>query len=193
MSLKKLDINKSIERELAEPKVPGKKPVPGQSASSDEEKKCEDSEITGANAALDSFLSEYSETEEECQPVPDPDEAEAPEEKDAKVTAQDFPESAQEKTSDDFTGQSHENEAVLKEYNLLPNILPGISGDVVLENLGQPDELFEWYTGQIRLKYGEAWVIIENSVVTCLFNHQKYEKFWGRKKYESFAPEAIIR
>ncbi len=216
MSPKKLDIHKSIERELAEPKVPGKKPVPGQPATSKIEKLSKDSEKMEIHAGPDSFSGECEETENVNQPVTERDDPEVAEEKNTGDAAPDFLGSAQEKTDNDLSNQSAENEIVLKDLydlpeqenqtddadkksisdtndDLLPDILPGMSDDDVLEKLGQPDESFVWYTGQSRLKYGDVWVVIENNAVTCLVGDEKYEKFWGRKKYESYAPEAIIR
>lgn len=76
---------------------------------------------------------------------------------------------------------------------IVKNIELGMTPDEVIKVAGEPDSMIEWYTGNIKLKYDNVWVVIENGGVTCLVHTQHFNKYWGRNNYHMRSPEAIIK
>ncbi|MGB2763299.1 MAG: hypothetical protein WBC02_04325 [Candidatus Aminicenantaceae bacterium] len=73
------------------------------------------------------------------------------------------------------------------------NIEIGMTTDKVIEVMGKPREIFEWYSGNLKLNYSDLWVVIENGAVTCLVLSKDFEKYWGKSDYHTRNPEAIIK
>ena len=73
------------------------------------------------------------------------------------------------------------------------NIEIGMTTDKVIEVMGKPREIFEWYSGNLKLNYSDIWVVIENGAVTCLVLSKDFEKYWGKSDYQTRNPGAIIK
>lgn len=73
------------------------------------------------------------------------------------------------------------------------NIKIGMPTDKVIEVIGKPREIFEWYSGNLKLNYSDLWVVIENGAVTCLVLSKDFEKYWGKSDYLARNPGAIIK
>jgi len=77
--------------------------------------------------------------------------------------------------------------------SFVENIKIGMTQDEVIGVIGKPRAAFEWYSGNLKLNYGDLWVVIENGAVTCLVLAKHFEKYWGRNDYQSRNPGAIIK
>lgn len=69
----------------------------------------------------------------------------------------------------------------------------GMTSEEVMRVAGNPDSTFEWYSGNLKYKYGNLWVVIEDEVVTCLVQAKHFEKYWGRSDYKKRNPSAIYK
>jgi hypothetical protein len=73
------------------------------------------------------------------------------------------------------------------------NIELGMTPDEVIKVAGKPRYIIEWYTGNLKYNYGNAWVVMENGAVTCLVRSEHFEEYWGKNDYERENPGAIIK
>jgi hypothetical protein len=69
----------------------------------------------------------------------------------------------------------------------------GMTPDEVIKIAGTPRYIVEWYSGNLKYNYGNAWVVIENGGVTCLVRSKHFEEYWGRNDYQRENPGAIIK
>lgn len=69
----------------------------------------------------------------------------------------------------------------------------GMTPEEVMRVAGNPDSIIEWYSGNLKYKYGNLWVVIEDEVVTCLVQSKHFEKYWGRSDYKKRNPSAIYK
>jgi len=189
MAEKKLNILKAIERELAEPKVVGGK------------KKCIN-KATSPEIVVPAPVIIKSEVLPEVESQPEEMKIANVEEHQSANTVKSHNLFADKESGGsfissetDFSAQeqsSNDSEAEI-DWELVEKIPIGISSEELLEIRSESDDIFIWYKGQERYKYGGFWVVIENDVVTCLVKAEDYEKFRGRAKYLNFKPEAIIK
>jgi hypothetical protein len=73
------------------------------------------------------------------------------------------------------------------------NIELGMTEDEVIKAAGKPSFTFEWYSGNLKYKYGNVWVVFENGLVTCLVRAKHFEKYWSRHDYQDRNPKALIK
>lgn len=69
----------------------------------------------------------------------------------------------------------------------------GMTPEEVMRAAGNPDSIIEWYSGNLKYKYGNLWVVIEDDVVTCLVQAKDFEKYWGRSDYKKRNPSALYK
>ena len=105
-----------------------------------------------------------------------------------------------ENTDEEKVKNSQSFEVRLKRKLDVENIKPdvknvqlGMTADEVIKVAGRPRYIIEWYTGNLKYNYGNAWVIIENGAVTCLVRSKHFEEYWGKSDYERENPKAIIK
>jgi hypothetical protein len=79
------------------------------------------------------------------------------------------------------------------ERLILENVKLGMTPEEVIEAAGNPDSAFEWYSGNLKYKYGSLWVVIENGAVTCIVHAKYFEKYWGKSDYQNRNPMAIYK
>lgn len=73
------------------------------------------------------------------------------------------------------------------------NVELGMTQDEVIKVAGKPSLTFEWYSGNLKFKYGNVWVIFENGIVSCLVRAKHFEKYWSRRDYQNRNPKALIK
>lgn len=73
------------------------------------------------------------------------------------------------------------------------NIELGMTEDEVIKVAGKPSLTIEWYSGNLKYKYGNVWVVFENELVTCLVRAKHFEKYWSRHDYQDRNPKALIK
>ncbi len=73
------------------------------------------------------------------------------------------------------------------------NVELGMTEDDVIKVTGKPSLTIEWYSGNLKYKYGNVWVVFENGLVTCLVRAKHFEKYWSRQDYQSRNPKAMIK
>ena len=83
---------------------------------------------------------------------------------------------------------AEENEKFIGE-----NVNIGMTPEEVIRVAGNPNSTFEWYSGNLKYKYGSLWVVIEDGLVTCLVHAKHFEKYWGRNDYRKRNPAAIYK
>jgi hypothetical protein len=81
----------------------------------------------------------------------------------------------------------------MEDEKILENVKLGMTAEEVIKAVGNPDSIIEWYSGNLKYKYGDVWIVIENGAVTCLVDAKYFEKYWGRSDYQSRNPRAIYR
>jgi hypothetical protein len=69
----------------------------------------------------------------------------------------------------------------------------GMTEDEVIKVAGKPSLTIEWYSGNLKYKYGNVWIVFENGSVTCLVRAKHFEKYWSRHDYQGRNPEALIK
>ncbi len=69
----------------------------------------------------------------------------------------------------------------------------GMVPDEVIKTAGTPRYIIEWYSGNLKYNYGDAWVVMENGAVTCVVRSKHFEEYWGRKDYQRENPGAIVQ
>ncbi len=73
------------------------------------------------------------------------------------------------------------------------NVELSMTEDEVIKVAGKPSLTIEWYSGNLKYKYGNVWVVFENGSVTCLVRAKHFEKYWSRHDYQDRNPRALIR
>lgn len=73
------------------------------------------------------------------------------------------------------------------------NVEVGMTEDEVMRVAGKPSLTIEWYSGNLKYKYGNVWVVFENGIVTCLVHARHFEKYWSRHDYQDRNPKALIK
>lgn len=73
------------------------------------------------------------------------------------------------------------------------NVELSMTEDEVIKVTGKPSLTIEWYSGNLKYKYGNVWVVFENGLVTCLVHAKHFEKYWSRQDYQSRNPKALIK
>ena len=73
------------------------------------------------------------------------------------------------------------------------NVELSMTEDEVIKVAGKPSLTFEWYSGNLKYKYGNVWVVFENGLVTCLVRAKHFEKYWSRHDYQGRNPKALIK
>jgi hypothetical protein len=73
------------------------------------------------------------------------------------------------------------------------NVELGMTEDEVIKVTGKPSLTNEWYSGNLKYKYGNVWVVFENGLVTCLVRAKHFEKYWSRHDYQDRNPKALIK
>lgn len=73
------------------------------------------------------------------------------------------------------------------------NVELGMTEDEVIKGAGKPSLTIEWYSGNLKYKYGNVWVVFENRSVTCLVRAKHFEKYWSRHDYQDRNPTALIK
>jgi len=73
------------------------------------------------------------------------------------------------------------------------NVELGMTEDEVIRGAGKPSLTIEWYSGNLKYKYENVWVVFENESVTCLVHAKHFEKYWSRNDYQSRNPKALIK
>lgn len=84
-------------------------------------------------------------------------------------------------------GKRLEPDSVVRKIDL------GITPEKVVKIAGKPDSVVDWYAGNLRYQYGRIWIVIEDGKVTCMVHDEHFEKYWNRKKYQEWKPEALIK
>lgn len=92
-----------------------------------------------------------------------------------------------------FEVRLKEQLAMEDEKAVLENVKLGMKPEEVIKVAGNPDSIIEWYSGNLKYKYGSLWVVIEAGVVTCLVHAKYFEKYWGRSDYQNRNPRAICK
>lgn len=80
-----------------------------------------------------------------------------------------------------------------EDERILENVKLGMTAEEVIKAVGNPDSMVEWYSGNLKYKYGDVWVVIESGAVTCLVDAKYFEKYWGRSDYQNRNPRAIYK
>jgi hypothetical protein len=80
-----------------------------------------------------------------------------------------------------------------EDERILENVKLGMTAEEVVAAVGNPDSVIEWYPGNLKYKYGDVWIVIEDGAVTCLVDARYFEKYWGRSDYQSRNPRAIYK
>ena len=73
------------------------------------------------------------------------------------------------------------------------NVELSMTEDEVIKVAGKPSLTIEWYSGNLKYKYENVWVVFENGSVTCLVRAKHFEKYWSRHDYQDRNPQALIR
>jgi len=81
----------------------------------------------------------------------------------------------------------------MQDQRIIETAKLGMTAEEVIKAVGNPDSMIEWYSGNLKYRYGDVWVVIESGVVSCLVDAKYFEKYWGRSDYQSRNPGAIYK
>jgi len=99
----------------------------------------------------------------------------------------------QDESTDGNFSKEIENGKRLEADSVVRKIDLGIKAGEVVKIAGKPDSVVDWYSGNLRYQYGRIWIVIEDGKVTCIVHDEHFEKYWNRKKYQEWRPEALIK